>query len=282
MGRAAAPTQPRSVTTAALHMDGQQQLSGHHHAGSHHTEAARTPAPRAHLPAFLVGVLALVLSIGAAGLALVAVGLASGANDRIGTLLTGPLAGDPARSSPAPTAENPAGTNPAGTNPAGTNPAGTNPASTNPAGTSRAYHDLAGGYTVRYTAEDLHLQTARCRTVAIDLDEPRVGADGATTDLAVTGECGHPPAFEVPAGVAAARVHAADTSPSTCAERIRRAPLSPDIPLPVRAGTVLCAATSPDAARAYGLSRKIVVLTVRAVSKDGLVSVRVAAWNAPA
>jgi hypothetical protein len=262
MGRAPAPTQPRahpSVTTDALHLPPPAAVSAHPGGSSHHA------GPRGHLPSFVVAVLALVLAIGSAGLALVAVGLASGANDRIGKLVTGPAAIDPA-GPVVPVVSHPPG--------ATSQPA---PAAASPDGAL----DVGGDYTVRYTAEDLQLQTARCRTVALDLDEPRVGVQGETTDLAVTGECDHAPAFELPHGVVVARADTAEVTPNACAEGIRRAPLSPDIPVPVQRGIVLCAATSRDAARTQGITRKIVVLTVRAVDDDGLVSVRVAAWNVP-
>jgi hypothetical protein len=136
-------------------------------------------------------------------------------------------------------------------------------------------------YTVQYPADELQLQVANCYRVAIDLDEPRVGVEDDSGDLSFHGQCNAPISFTLPEGVVGAHANSGQVTPNECAELVRKAPLADGGRVPIQRGIVLCVATSLDAARTQGITRKIAVIDVRAVSNGGVVNVEVAAWNVP-
>lgn len=142
-------------------------------------------------------------------------------------------------------------------------------------------------YTVAYEKQDLTLERS-CESSArrnIDLDEPRVNVGTNLNDLSFRSKCAGEAAatFLLPNEVVGASADAPSTTPNECARRIRTAPLGDDVPVPLQQGVVLCVVTSLPAANDIGISRKMVVVEVRAISEiRGSVVIRVSAWNIPA
>lgn len=139
-------------------------------------------------------------------------------------------------------------------------------------------------FAPKYTKEELRLQTTCDESVDVDLDEPRVGvSDNGEVQFGVDkcyGESGQG-FFTLLRGTFGASVATATLTPNDCVQRIRTGPLAAEVKVPVRQGVVLCVITSGADARTQGVPQKIVVLEVRAVSADWLVTVQVSSWNVP-
>lgn len=140
----------------------------------------------------------------------------------------------------------------------------------------------AAKYTSAYSSETLQLQ-ARCHyNLYLDLDDPRVLVnDGSTEDLMYTQGCTDASTFTLSPGVFGSTTDSPTVQPWECADRIRSAPIAPDLEVPARKGVVMCVLTSPSAARQQGIKQRIVVLEVTGEGKDGKIVLKVTAWNVP-
>jgi hypothetical protein len=134
---------------------------------------------------------------------------------------------------------------------------------------------------IRYQEHELRIQpTEECaarRTV--DVDEPRVGADPATSELSY-GRCtGTTAQLDIVDGLAISDVPSPTATALDCLKRIRDAPINE--PLTPVAGLTLCLATSRQQANEEGITRKVVRIAVRTVADDGTIVARVTAWDLP-
>jgi hypothetical protein len=140
--------------------------------------------------------------------------------------------------------------------------------------------DPRADFTVVYQQQELQLPNpGSYNSVYVDLDEPRVGVRN-NYDITLTGS-GDRMYFQLPDDVMSSSVGVPSVTPKECAEKIRTAPLADDATVPPKAGVVLCIATSLDDAAKQGITRKMVVLQVRAVGADGTVNILVSAWAIP-
>jgi len=137
-------------------------------------------------------------------------------------------------------------------------------------------------YEVKYTDQALRISAgANCTSVAIDFDEPRVGADDIRKDLGFDRPCtSQGERIELADGVQGSLADSASVQPADCADQIRTSPLAAGSQ-PIRTGQVYCLNTSLDAARSQAITWKMVVLTVTAMAQDGTVTFQVTAWDIP-
>jgi hypothetical protein len=89
----------------------------------------------------------------------------------------------------------------------------------------------------------------------------------------------------VPIGdqVLASRAADANATPNDCARGVQTGPLGNQnrIPITAQPPLVLCVVTSKQEAFAQGLTWKVVLLQVKAISQDQTVDILVTAWNVP-
>lgn len=138
-------------------------------------------------------------------------------------------------------------------------------------------------FKLKYDKETLTLRVGCTSSLYIDLDDPRVGVSQNNADLIFRAKCDNEAAtLKLGTDVAGATVDDGGApSPGDCAKRIQVARIGPGIDIPVQPGVVLCMSTSEAAARAQGLTQKLVVVQVKAVGRDGTVTVEATAWDVP-
>ncbi len=115
----------------------------------------------------------------------------------------------------------------------------------------------------------------------IDIDEPRVGADQARSELQYT-NCSSPGYALGYAGPALhiARIGSATASPNDCADALRTAPIG--LPIAPSQGLSLCIETDAAQAQSEGISQKLALLTVNSIASDGTLAVTLTTWQVPA
>jgi hypothetical protein len=215
-----------------------------------------------------VSLLAVLLALTATTLSLYAVGVAGRAVDR--TRAAGGAAADPGGGQPTSAAPRPGGST--GAQPT-TVPTKAPPGELDPqANFTDAYNPSLQKLNVRPSADQLGLRS-------VDLDRPQVGGPTGTADMTYRNQ-GRTFTFADDTAVAIA--NSADVQPKDCAELIRTSGLSAGTSIPVETPDLtLCISTSFPAAKAQGVSWKMVVLHVTAVAADGTVQVDLRAWNIP-
>jgi hypothetical protein len=230
--------------------------------------AARPPRRLATVVALGVAFLALLV---AAVSAVVAV--RAGADARAARDLAIALRAGSTGASPAPTAAEP-------TVPDATGPAGPEPVPTDPHSTGEPPISSRTTYASSYEKEPLVLTVPSCgRTMAVDLDEPRVNVD-ASREVTMYQAClaGAPYTFELADGVDGTTEVTRDSTPQDCREKIRQAPVGPDIRIPVRKGVVVCLTTSYAEATGRGDKWRVVRFEVTALS-GGAATIEATAWS---
>jgi len=137
-----------------------------------------------------------------------------------------------------------------------------------------------GDYQLVYENKHLTLNpTTGCGYRYIDLDQPLVGAEEATIDLNYY-YCPNAPAPTLTfKDQRLASVASASPTPGECAQRIGAAPVETTV-TPSQDLT-LCSVTDGVGAANQPQRPKIVVLTVDAVSKTGVVNLTLSGWAVP-
>ncbi|HWG97822.1 MAG TPA: hypothetical protein VNV66_00495 [Pilimelia sp.] len=224
------------------------------------------------------------LALGAAGLAVLialaalvlsfrANAVAERAAARVGAP---PPAGAPSSvASPAPTSDPPS------------EPAGEESGPSSPAPLEDAPLNPQTVYERAYVTQTLRLQVPdSCSAMRADLDEPRAAVSEDRADLVLQGPCSGGDTLRLQVAEGGGGSTVTDTSAGAltaveCDDRIRKAPLATGAFVPVQPGVVLCVATSPAAAQQQGHERRMAVVEVKAVGRDGTVAIEVRAWKIP-
>jgi hypothetical protein len=216
----------------------------------------------------LVAAVAVLVSLGSLGVAAWALSKADNAVDTVAAL--------PPPPGPPPGAQGTPAVDPTETEPA-TDPGAAEPTATE---TSNAPLNPQSVFKLFYEKRTLNVQTPDgCATRYVDLDEPRVDAEGAA-DLSMSGCSNGIPKMEFADGVVAAKGESAMT-PNECAEQIQFSALAATGNYALRKGDAYCIQTSLAAANSRGDSQRMVVLTVTGVSADGLVTMQATAYVVP-
>jgi hypothetical protein len=137
-------------------------------------------------------------------------------------------------------------------------------------------------YKVGYQKTTLTLRSGCNNQLYIDLDFPRVAATETAADLSFTPNCSNDAArLRLQDGVSASLADTPALLPADCAKRIQTAALGEGLNVPLQQGVVMCIVTSGAAARAQGLTQKMVLLEVKAMGRDESATVEVSAWDIP-
>ncbi|MEU8608787.1 hypothetical protein AB0C29_12390, partial [Actinoplanes sp. NPDC048791] len=163
---------------------------------------------------------------------------------------------------------------------AGTEPT-TDPGPADPpaAETSNAPLNPQSVFKLFYEKRTLNVQVTGCDTRKIDLDEPRLDAEGAA-DISLDACTGGIAKMEFSDGVVAAVGESAMT-PNACAEQIQFSAIPSTKEYAMRKGDAYCIQTSLAAANSRGDSQRMVVVTVTGVSADNLVTLQATAYIVP-
>ena len=131
-----------------------------------------------------------------------------------------------------------------------------------------------------YGEETLRIQAGCTGVTFLDLDEPRVNADGSISDLRYDSRCGdEPPQFTLaPGAVGGSDVGDADVDGPGCAKAVRTSPLGAGVIVPVRKGLVLCVLTGTGTPPTTGV--RLVRVEVTETATDGRATVRATSWPA--
>jgi hypothetical protein len=237
------------------------------------------PSQRKGLPAvWLLAFAALGLALIATVLSAHALGKATRSEQRLADLVSAAPAASPAA------VEEAAGDQPGPTSPSPLPPAGQTRPPESPAVESPDAPDVLNPratFTLAYAEEVLTVRALSRSTAYLDLDEPRVGVERGA-DMAMAVSTSNPiPYFFFQDGVVAAEATSAELSAHDCRELIRTGPLPRGTQVPAQRGLVLCVATSAEQAATEGISQKIAVLHVTALSEEGRATVHVTAWEVP-
>ncbi|MFI7547791.1 hypothetical protein [Actinoplanes sp. NPDC049599] len=216
--------------------------------------------------AMLVAAVAVLLALGSFGVAAWALNKANDAVDAVAALQ--PPQGDPPGTAPTadPTAE-----------PESTGDPGL--AEPGPAETSNAPLNPQSVFKLSYEKRTLNVQVTGCDKRNVDLDEPRLDAEGAA-DISLDACTGGIAKMEFTDGVVAAVGESAMT-PNECAEQIQFSAIPSTKEYPMRKGDAYCIQTSLAAANSRGDSQSMVVVTVTGVNGDNLVTLQATAYIVP-
>ncbi|GAA1752956.1 hypothetical protein GCM10009681_24830 [Luedemannella helvata] len=236
------------------------------------------PAAAAALPgrrgpaatiAIVISLLALVVSAATALLALRALDRASDAQQTATA-----AGGQEGAGGPQPTAGPPGDS--AGTQPsAAPTSAADGPASTVPP-------TLGQGtvYQPKYTNETLTLSMpTSCRSMYVDLHEPRANAAADISELSLY-NCGGAPSFRITDGVTASMAGTPAMEPAECSDKIRTVPLGNEQKIPVRQAIVLCVITSFADSKSRGEDWRLVRVEISGVGND-TVTLKADSWIIP-
>ena len=130
-----------------------------------------------------------------------------------------------------------------------------------------------------YEKRTLNVQVTGCDTRKVDLDEPRLDAEGAA-DISLDACTGGIAKMEFADGVVAAVGESAMT-PNECAEQIQFSAIPSTKEYAMRKGDAYCIQTSLAAANSRGDSQRMVVVTVTGVNADNLVTLQATAYIVP-
>ncbi|GAA2668847.1 hypothetical protein [Actinoplanes palleronii] len=234
---------------------------------------AKTPRKGSGFATFLA-LVAVLLAAGAVALAWHAGSVASDAADRVDALAAKqvPAAGQPA-TTPADAPAQPTTTAPAEPTTESTPAADGSP----PALTETTQ------FTQKYVEQNLGVPSDCNSSVYIDLDEPKVQADSAVSELSYYNPCdaGTTPYLSLQSGVTGTTFESETFQPGACVGQIPLKPLAKEGRLPVRQGQVYCLITSVAEARKAAVPQRLVALTVAGVAKDGALALKATAWDAP-
>jgi cell division septation protein DedD len=138
-------------------------------------------------------------------------------------------------------------------------------------------------YKTKYTSQTLRVPAGCNDTVYVDLDEPRVGADGAKAEFSYSKPCGAAgsPSITLSQGVRGSEVDSDTVTPTECADRIRTSPLLDDDSQPIRRGQVFCVNSSISEAVNSAQTWKMALVSVSAIAQEGTVTFKVSAWDIP-
>lgn len=125
------------------------------------------------------------------------------------------------------------------------------------------------------------MQAISCNEQYLDVDGPAVSnEEHRGSELSITA-CSGPESFQLLGDVVGSRMDSSAVGPRDCAQATRTSLIAKDALVPVRQGVVLCVLTSFDEADRTGISQKLALLEVTAVSKDGQASIQVTTWDVP-
>jgi hypothetical protein len=219
--------------------------------------------------AMLVAAVAVLLSLGSLGVAAWALSKADNAEETVAALSAPPAAAQGAEPT-APAADPTAGAEPT------TDPGQAEPPA---AETSNAPLNPQSVFKLFYEKRTLNVQVTGCDTRKVDLDEPRLDAEGAA-DISLDACTGGIAKMEFSDGVVAAVGESAMT-PNACAEQIQFSAIPSTKEYAMRKGDAYCIQTSLAAANSRGDSQRMVVVTVTGVSADNLVTLQATAYVVP-
>jgi hypothetical protein len=249
----------------------QQPVSGPPYGSPASGPPAARPGRGVARLAMLVAAVAVLLSLGSLGVAAWALSKADNAEETVAALPSAPsVPQDVTATEPAadPTTDTEPTTGPDPVEP----PAGESNAPVNPLNPQSVFK-------LFYEKRTLNVQATGCDTRKVDLDEPRLDAEGAA-DISLDACTGGIAKMEFSDGVVAAVGESAMT-PNACAEQIQFSAIPSTKEYAMRKGDAYCIQTSLAAANSRGDSQRMVIVTVTGVSADNLVTLQATAYIVP-
>jgi len=136
-------------------------------------------------------------------------------------------------------------------------------------------------YDVKYENRVLTAQTPYSGARYVDLDSPRVDDQTSAEILLYSARASGAVDIGFVDGVTVAAAEEPSVTPNECAEKIQFSPLNSGDRVSFRRGDVFCLKTSLAAAEERADTQKMIVVEIKAVNANNIVSLSATAWDVP-